>query len=321
MRRALLIVVVAVGCRDSTGSGARPEAAKRADSPDDPIPTFTAVKELADGACPRVTGAYFYRVEKDGKVAHLLGTRHLGVPLAKFPPIVADTLRASKLAVFETGGEDDPERAAPDNPPLSQRLGPALWTRYQALVSRDLATTLDAEDPPTALLMMMALYEDKTAQLDTELEAIAKRERIPIEGLESSAFQDELIERWLDLRALKAAIKAAEDRAELKQETVDDLDEYCDGTDDEPGPDPDEKADMLAGGYTEAEIARFEEELVYARNRNWIPKLEAIVARGDAFVAVGADHLIGDKGVVALLTARGYKVTRLTKPADKRPHP
>jgi uncharacterized protein YbaP (TraB family) len=52
---------------------------------------------------------------------------------------------------------------------------------------------------------------------------------------------------------------------------------------------------------------------VFSRNRDWIPKLEKLFAQGDVFVAVGADHLIGDKGVIKLLEARGFTAKRITQ--------
>lgn len=46
------------------------------------------------------------------------------------------------------------------------------------------------------------------------------------------------------------------------------------------------------------------------RNAAWLPRLERRFARpGDHFVAVGAGHLLGTDGLVALLRARGYEVT------------
>jgi uncharacterized protein YbaP (TraB family) len=53
--------------------------------------------------------------------------------------------------------------------------------------------------------------------------------------------------------------------------------------------------------------------MVYARNASWIPKLEKMFEGGNVFVAVGADHLLGKRGVVALLEARGFKVTRVVR--------
>ena len=337
LRRVLPIaLLLAIGCGSDREEAPRPAPKKPpapapsstqptpvdpwASKPDDGgLPDSQATTEIADAACPRVTGPYFYQIEKNGHVAYLLGTRHLGVGVAKFPPIVVERLRAAKVAVFETPPGDDPEHDKKEGPPLSERLGPDLWARYQKLVGRDLASELDGEEPATALLMMIALWEDKRSALDEELQRIAQKAHIPVEGLETSAFQDKLIEKWLDLKALRAALKTADDRAELRRETVEDLTEYCAGTDDTPGPDPDERADMLAGGYTPDDIARYEEDLVFARNRDWIPKIEKLVARGDAFIAVGADHLIGDKGVVALLTTRGYQVTRIKGPSLSHP--
>lgn len=50
------------------------------------------------------------------------------------------------------------------------------------------------------------------------------------------------------------------------------------------------------------------------RNRAWLPTLERMLAQGrghDVLVVVGALHLLGDDGVVALLRARGYRVERI----------
>mgnify|MGYP002619892818 CR=1 FL=1 len=53
------------------------------------------------------------------------------------------------------------------------------------------------------------------------------------------------------------------------------------------------------------------EALMASRNRNWVPQIEALIAGGGThFIAVGAGHLPGDDGVVELLQARGYTLTR-----------
>ena len=54
------------------------------------------------------------------------------------------------------------------------------------------------------------------------------------------------------------------------------------------------------------------ERLLLARNRNWMPKLEALFQRPrPSFVVVGAAHLVGTDGIVAQLRARGYTVTQM----------
>ncbi|MES1256647.1 MAG: TraB/GumN family protein [Acidobacteriota bacterium] len=52
--------------------------------------------------------------------------------------------------------------------------------------------------------------------------------------------------------------------------------------------------------------------LLIDRNRSWLPAIEALFARaGHAFVVVGAAHLVGPDGLIALLHAKGYAVTQL----------
>lgn len=279
--------------------------------PDDP-PSLAERSRIANEACPTVTGPYFYRIEKAGKVSHILGTRHVGVSLTKFPKPVHDAIASAKLAVFEVAPDDDfdaPEKKIV----LRDELGPDLWKRYQELVGTDTAQSIESTTPTTALLMLVVMYEDIGAMLDMEIEQQVLAAKIPARGLESSEFQDRLLDKLLDLRMLRAAISSTKDRQELEQESRKDLAEYCAGTDEEPGMDDDMREDLLASGYTAAEIAKIDDEMVYQRNADWIPKLEKILATGDVFIAVGADHLTGDKGVVKLLERRGYKLTRITK--------
>lgn len=54
------------------------------------------------------------------------------------------------------------------------------------------------------------------------------------------------------------------------------------------------------------------ERLLVRRNRNWLPKLDALLTRsGRAFVVVGAAHLVGPDGLLAMFKAKGYKVEQL----------
>ncbi len=274
------------------------------------VPSLADRKRLADEACPTVTGPYFYRIEKAGNVSHILGTRHVGVPLTKFPRSVHDAIETATLAVFEVAPGDDSD--LPDvELTLPDELGPTLWARYDALVGPDMAATMRRATPASALLMMMVMHEDISAMLDAEIERKVIEAGIPTRGLEKSAFQDKLLKKLLDLRMLRASIEQTEDRGELEKDSREDLTEYCAGTDESPGLDVDDRKEMIASGYTAAELDQMDEELVYARNADWIPKLEPMLDAGGAFIAVGADHLRGSRGVIELLRKRGYKSTLL----------
>jgi uncharacterized protein YbaP (TraB family) len=54
------------------------------------------------------------------------------------------------------------------------------------------------------------------------------------------------------------------------------------------------------------------QRLLADRNRTWMPKIEALFSRkGRSFVVVGAAHLVGPDGLLALLKAKGYAIEQL----------
>src|SRR5215467_11843542 len=54
------------------------------------------------------------------------------------------------------------------------------------------------------------------------------------------------------------------------------------------------------------------DRLLVARNRAWLPKIEALFSRPrHAFVVVGAAHLVGPDGLLAMLKARGYQLVQM----------
>lgn len=286
---------------------ADPWAAVAADEP----PSYVVTRALADRACPRVTAPYFYRIEKGGKVSHILGTRHLSVSLEKMPANVVQAIRGAAVAVFEVAPGDDAERPAASGPPLPAQLGPELWARYRRLVGAANADTVENGAPSDAMIALIALYEHKLAALDLEIARLALEAKIPTQGLESAAFQQQLIGELLDVRMLRAAIAGTPDRATLERDSAKDLREYCAGIDDTPGMDDHERKQLRAAGFTDAELDRLDQRLVFERNADWIPKLERIMDGGGAFIAVGAAHLPGSRGVIALLAARGYRTARI----------
>ncbi|HSS46735.1 MAG TPA: TraB/GumN family protein, partial [Burkholderiales bacterium] len=55
----------------------------------------------------------------------------------------------------------------------------------------------------------------------------------------------------------------------------------------------------------------FLQRVLYDRNVRMVERLQPRLEEGDVFVAVGALHLYGSKGVLSLLKARGYQITRM----------
>jgi uncharacterized protein YbaP (TraB family) len=267
--------------------------------------------KIADAACPTVTGPFFYEVTKDGRTSHILGTRHISVGLAKFPPIVTTTIDHASQIVFEIAPDDSSGVTHPPQP-LKAKLGPDDWAHFEALVGKTTASGLEVGEPTTAALQMMLLYEDLSNTLESQIQAHATAHAIAMTGLETSAFQDNVLANLLDFRMLKATIETTKDRAEIQKDSHDDLAQYCAGTDTSPGMDDQTRAKMLKAGYTKAELDEQDDILVYRRDADWIPKLSKLFEQDNVFVAVGADHLIGPRGVIALLERQGFTTKRIT---------
>ncbi|WP_323760675.1 TraB/GumN family protein [Maricaulis sp.] len=68
-------------------------------------------------------------------------------------------------------------------------------------------------------------------------------------------------------------------------------------------------AEVIAGMRDGAPEAY--QTLIVQRNQNWIPQIAEIMdGEGTVLIAVGAAHLPGENGVIALLREQGYQVTR-----------
>jgi hypothetical protein len=64
----------------------------------------------------------------------------------------------------------------------------------------------------------------------------------------------------------------------------------------------------LSEDYMSEDYARFKDELLVKRNHRWIPDVTRMIGKSPSFIAVGASHLPGDKGLIHLLRQEGYQV-------------
>jgi uncharacterized protein YbaP (TraB family) len=57
----------------------------------------------------------------------------------------------------------------------------------------------------------------------------------------------------------------------------------------------------------------FYEKLLVQRNNNWVPQIEKFLTEDkNVLVIVGAAHLAGEDGLLALLKAKGYELVRVS---------
>ncbi|MEP6674888.1 MAG: TraB/GumN family protein [Ferruginibacter sp.] len=152
-----------------------------------------------------------------------------------------------------------------------------------------------------ALLYPKMLACNTSTGVDMELMALAKKDKKEINGLETLAFQASVFDSIPYEEQAKGLLKA-----------IDSLDDYKKDFDSIVQVYKSQRIDdierMLAKGDFGDDMEANGDVLLYNRNRNWIKQLKQIMAKENVFVAVGAGHLVGDKGLIALLKKEGYTV-------------
>ncbi|HUS31495.1 MAG TPA: TraB/GumN family protein [Kofleriaceae bacterium] len=253
----------------------------------------------------------FWSLEKDGKTDYILGTMHTGVdPEARLPDIVWKKLDEAKTFAMETNLADAGklEVLRKDGTSLEDELGPEYWKKLEAAIGVQEASRLRGFKPmiPATLLALRGLPE--TPPMDGALHGRALNQHKEIVFLEDITAQGSVLEKWMNTKALKDILDDLEIGEKRSKEM---LAAYISG--DEARIEAisnEEREDFKRHGRSEKEYDEQMEDLLYKRNASWIPILEKI--HGNAFIAVGAMHLIGKRSVLDLLQQQGYKVTRIT---------
>ncbi len=258
----------------------------------------------------------------DGKggTAWLFGTIHLLPVDTNWQSGKLDrAIHDSKSLVLEASGLDDEQAVAKifaslgvrgGLPPLTQRVDPALRPTLKAAIGRTKVAphVLDKMESWAATLMLASAFGagmglEKEAGVEQVLLRRYRADEKPVAGLETVAGQlgifDQLPES--DQRAmLNATLRdAGANRERFKAQ----FDAWHRGKIEELAPVGNE-------GILASPILR--ERLLDGRNRAWAVQISAMLARKNApFIAVGAAHLPGEQGLVALLQAKGFTLNRL----------
>lgn len=285
-------------------------------------------KVSADAKALENTEALLWKVEKAGVApSHLFGTIHLSDSrITDIPPKIAETLKASKTLVLEVGDLSSGALAAAmmsagadlvytDGRSLSDQLTEAEFGKVKEIVATagmpgDFAKMLK----PWLVSTLLSVSECERKQvaagrkvLDMKLAETAKGLGIPVKGLE--LVNDQLsalsgVPEEQQLQMLKVSLKFA-DRTDDLMETM--LQLYL-------------KRNMGAAmpfqlalasqmGVPASAFEGFQKSLLTDRNARMSATAQPILAKGKVFMAVGALHLPGKDGLVALLRAAGYTVT------------
>ncbi len=271
----------------------------------------------ACAAQPQPANPALWRVDgPHGEWGYLFGTIHslqrpalwrsgkVGAALDRSDGIVVEVARLADQAALSRIFAQMSK--TPGLPPLSARVEPALRPRLDEVLREAGARERDFANVETwaaALSLARAgeSADDAANGIDRAVEAAANGR--PVTELEGAAAQlrlfDALPER--EQRDLLAAV--LRDSSSIDNEGGGLAEAWRDG---------DMRrieAETHKGLLADPELR---EALFTARNRRWSDRLGAMLAQGrHPFVAVGAAHMAGPQGLPAMLTAKGFMVTRV----------
>ena len=141
--------------------------------------------------------------------------------------------------------------------------------------------------------------------IDSWFQAEATRQGKPVGGLESVAFQANLLMQSGSLEEQIKSLMCLVENIDLNLMLLNDLTEAyhkqdLEGVATAMDTEMDDGCAALPDGESEA--------LLYMRNERWVKQMPSIMRQHPTLFAVGAAHLIGDRGVLELLRQAGYTV-------------
>jgi uncharacterized protein YbaP (TraB family) len=275
---------------------------------------------LATGAPARalpaasVVSPFVWRVTAPGaaEADHLVGTIHVGLgPREVLPPDLCRVLQRAEGFTMEVDLEAVSSELVArwtrgDRPEALQRaLGEADWG---TLVRRCEVRGVTPEQLPglkawyVSLLLIPASHDPETL-MDAQLRREAGAAGVPPTFLETPEDQFRALDAVGDDEDLRQLREALADPDRLGRELA-----------------------QLEGAYRASDLAAIErylldperlaaypdfyEQVFWARNRRWLPHVERQARARRVVVAVGLGHMLGPKGLLAALKARGWHVAR-----------
>ncbi len=264
---------------------------------------------------------FIWKVSGKQNVLYLVGSIHM---LTKdyYPlnPALDSAFKESDLLVEEADlGEmlgsdaqlDILMRARlPTDQTLDKVVSPATYAQVSKhITERGLPMELMRQFKPWMLALMIEQFEwqkagfDPSLGLDKHFYDRAQTEGKTVQGLETADYQISLFD---GMSAQQQDRMLADTLKEIDTE-IGSVTKLTDAW--KTGDAASVERIVLADLKEDPEIYQ---RLLVARNRAWMPKLEALFARGGhSFVVVGAAHLVGPDGLLSMMKSRGYTVEQL----------
>jgi len=257
-----------------------------------------------------------WRIEGKGAApSHVFGTVHLADPrVTKLPPAVARELDRARSVSLEVTLDSASiltlasRMIYTDGRDLQSVAGADLFGKAAA-ITEGLGLpepVLRMFKPWAVALVLSAPPQDPANVLDFALARRAQEKGKPVHELEGIEEQVAVLEGIPEADQVALLRHAVENRARLQDWIGRIVEAYL-------------ARDLAAmqriseesSGGDQRVNEVFADRLLNQRNERMVERMEARLTEGGAFIAMGALHLYGSRGVPALLEQKGYRVTRV----------
>jgi hypothetical protein len=283
---------------------------------------------MAQAEATKNSRTVLWKIERPGRPAsYLFGTVHLtDERVTRLSPAVQFALSESKTIALEVSDLSEKatssviSKSAPlliytDGRRLDGLLSNTEYETVKNVIARSgMPADLAALFKPWIVTMILSVSDCERAKvqrgdpvLDMKIAEIGKARGMQVVGLETIPEQLQAlasVPEAQQLNMLRASLKFA-DRTNDLMETLVQL--YLDRK--IAAAMPFQIAIARQVGVNDDAYAGFQEKLLVERNAKMRQAAEPLLEKGGVFIAIGALHLPGDKGLVALLQQAGYTLT------------
>ena len=245
--------------------------------------------------------------------SYIFGTMHL-IPKEQFlfPESLQDKVKNADLLVMEISGLSEQMKGMQlmmlEEGNLfdffTEEQADSIFTYSEENLgyTEEQLKTMFGKMKPFVLIQLMTKnsFGESPASYEMSLEKIAKENETSVEGLETIEEQMALFDNIPMEEQVEMVMSSLRNADSSAVETQKLIDAYLN-----------QDIDSLHRymKQSDSEMSGFEDDFLNKRNKNWIPLIKQYIKKNKTFIAVGAGHLGGEKGVIELLRQEGYTLT------------
>ncbi|BBM82161.1 TraB/GumN family protein [Candidatus Uabimicrobium amorphum] len=232
-----------------------------------------------------------WKIEMDSP-SYLLASLHAGIHKREIHQRIWQRLKKCRVVVFENRCDEEESKELHCSLSLSEALGSEYWKKVEQTLGLRCAKQIQNCEPwQLGVILTYCAYPDGKG-VERSLKQKAHNKKIC--GLESMNTVPQILREIYNVEMIKELLDN-----DPKPQIYKMIDVYKSGN-----------AQKLNKDHLATMPDILKKKLVWQRNKNWMPQIEHHIREGNAFIVVGAFHLVGDHSVIELLRNKGYKIHR-----------